>query len=503
MENIPFTTSTSMTIEQAHCPPLNRFALMFKAPNLRPPVLEEMQSDIDRLIAKVARKYTDTSCPELHFDELEGECRAKLAWVLSDKSGGLTKAYTRTKFFQFFATAINNHVCSLVHKYRFTEKRTGVKPPPKHARFSPEANGEARVKTVEVRLDDAEINVQVADKPCNSAQESGFSELMEDYEHLFSKSDIQLMVFRQVACPNEKALEAARMSALIGHKRGTPLKVKIKPEHLAYGLCDEDGEDFPVEQFNKIVLKVRDKITKYRSMTQKDERAQVARNIALAGLRELFNLQIPKSIDDIVIRRLLTIAARDQFDKVKDSPEAQEWLETVGAKVPKTQGDVLECRGVLFMKNNRICNSCGFRNACATEAANYGLGKITISPRLLGAKQTRIPAILPHDPNNPPAEIAISNNEDMEVVSYLDENFRKTVSKGRSYYVHREKIGSNRLLFHVDTEGVDFRLRFCSPGAVKDRLRCEQKCYYVPPELSVGEIIELIDAHAKETYAVA
>ena len=142
--------------------------------------------------------------------------------------------------------------------------------------------------------------------------------------------------------------------------------------------------------------------------------------------------------------------------------------------------------------------------ACATEAANFGLGKITISPRLLGSKLTRVPAILPNDPDA--EEAPAPSDEEAEIVAYLDENFRKFQYKGQSYYGHKDKLGENtsRRLFRVDTNGAEFRIQFCSPSeGLRKELRYEQKSYFSPPGLSVADMISLIDVHAKETYAVA
>jgi hypothetical protein len=483
-------TNTNLTHEQAHCAPLRQFAMLFEVPTLRPPVLEEMNDDLERLIAKVARQYTDQSCPELHYDDLVAEGRFKLAQTI-DKQG-FERAYTRSKFFAFFSVNLNHHICSLVQKYRFTEKRTGVKPPAKGEKFT----GENRIKTAEVRLDDEEINLQVAALPCEAEKNHEVAELMEDWEQVLSVKEVT--VFRQLTHPNVHALELAKLDARIGKKQGAKLNIKIKYEHLA------DGIGFTLQEFEEAVLRVREKILKYRAMTQTEEQARIQRSAAIAQLEVAFNLQIPKTIDDIIVRRLLTIAARDNYDKVKDSPDIQTWLEIAGAKLPKMQGDVLECRGVLHNKNSCICSSCGYKTACAAECANYGLGKITISPRLLGAKQIRVPAILPDDPNS--AATPATNDETMEIVAYLEENFKKVVRKGHACYAHMEKLDNEnfpRLLFQIDTNGAEFRLRFCKPGeTLRKSLRYENKCYYVPSNLSVGETIALIDTHSKEAYAV-
>jgi hypothetical protein len=76
-------------------------------------------------------------------------------------------------------------------------------------------------------------------------------------------------------------------------------------------------------------------------------------------------------------------------------------------------------------------------------------------------------------------------------------------AKGQPYYGHKENIGQTKRLFRVDNNGAEFRIQFCAPSeALKKKLRFEQKSYFTPPSLSVGEVIALIDLHAKETYAV-
>lgn len=510
MESIP-STIPSENFRAAHTAPLRRLQMIFKSPALRAPVLEEMQDDLDRLITKVARQNSDSSCPELNFDELEGEGRYKLAYVISEKLENpdyYPKIASRVKFFQYFATAINNHIRSLVHKYRFTEKRTGVKPPPKRDRFKPVEPilGEARVKTVEVRLDDEDIGVQVADKPCGHEAEHVFNEIRDDWESCLDPLEVnplEVMVYRQLSQPNKEALCYAQLEAMRGHNLGDCLDIKIRAEHLAAGLRDVDGSILSVEKFEQIVLRVREKITKYRAMTHVEEQANIRRNAAISQLEQVFNLQIPRSIDPIIVSRLLTICARDQFDKVKDNAQIQELLVELGAKVPKAYGGVLNCRGVLFSKNNRICNSCGFRGPCATESANFGLGKITLDPKLLGAKNTRIPAIIPNSGQQ--EDVPAPSTDEMEIINYLDENFLKAPNKGKVYYTHREKISSVvKYLFRVSTDGSDFKLHFCNPSdLLKAKLRYEQKSYFAPPGLSVSEVIALIDMHARETYAVA
>lgn len=487
MGNIQSMATLKQTIDEALTAPIALLGLIFEPANLRPPVLDEMMPDLDRLIVKVASQSSDPSCPELMFDELVAEGRAKLAYVLNQERID-RKAPTRESFFKFFATALNNHIRSLIHKYRFTEKRTGVKPPPRDERFT----GETRMKTAEVRMDDEEVNLQVASMGCADDETK---EVMEDFDQFLDVDEQQVM--RQMAAPNKEALFYAQMDSYRGTKPGDPVKIKIKAEHLAMGL------KMDTEKFNNLVLSLRTKIKKFRSMTSKEEQNRIRRSVCIAHLERVFNVQVPPNMDDIIVRRLFTIAARDQFDKIKDDAQTLTYLDEIGAKVPQVAGDVLNCFGVLFQKNNRICNNCDLRNACAVEAANVGLGKITPSPRLLGAKQTRVPAILPGGIET--EDISIRTAEEEEIMHYLEENFAKTTNKNQVFYTHKEKLPGNvtKHLFQVTTDS-DFKIRFCKPSeALKKKLRYEAKCWFVPPGLSVAEIVSLIDTHAKETYDVA
>lgn len=488
MGNIQSMATQNLTIDEALTAPIALLGLIFEPANLRPPVLDEMLPDLERLIAKVAGQFSDPSCPELMFDELLAEGRAKLAYVLS-QAHIERKAPTRESFFKFFATALNNHVRSLVHKFRFTEKRTGVKPPPRDERFT----GENRVKTAEVRMDDEEVNLQVASR---SYSDEATEEIMADYDQFLDVDEQRVM--REMAAPSKTALTYAWMDAHRGTRPGDAIKIKIKAEHLAMAL------KMDTEKFNNLVLSLRTKIKKFRSMTSKEEQNRIRRSACIAHLERVFNVQLPPNLDDIIVRRLFTIAARDQFDKIKDDTQTLAYLDEIGAKVPQVQGDVLNCFGVLYQKNNRICNACDLRNACAVEAANVGLGKITPSPRLLGAKQTRVPAILPGGVDT--EDVSIRTAEEEEIMHYLEENFAKTSNKNQLFYTHKEKLPNNvtKHLFQVATVDSDLKIRFCKPSEnLKKKLRYESKCWFIPPGLSVAEIISLIDTHAKETYDVA
>ena len=141
MASTAFSTKIPLTNELVALlrPKRHRLFLLFTDPKLRPPVLDEMMPDLQRVIASVAQDYCDTTTPHLHFDELMGEGNLKLAEIITKGILISDKCPTRHSFFAFFKTAVNNHTRSRVQKYRFTEKRTGQKPPPREQRFVPNA----------------------------------------------------------------------------------------------------------------------------------------------------------------------------------------------------------------------------------------------------------------------------------------------------------------------------------------------------------------------------
>ena len=127
-------------------------------------------------------------------------------------------------------------------------------------------------------------------------------------------------------------------------------------------------------------------------MDEVDTSGSAEYQAALSRLEEIFELQVPRSVDRVVVRRLMTLVARDHHAKV--TPEVKADLEAVGAEPPALKSGALLCFGVLYQKNHRSCAVCGMAQACQAKSANVGLGEITISPQLLSAsKQMRIPVI--------------------------------------------------------------------------------------------------------------
>lgn len=480
-----------------------RYCKIFKAASVRPPILEEVMPDAERMFASTAAKFTDTSCAALHHDELVGCARLKLAELI-DK-GELERQRTRSNFFKFLKASVQNMMRSLVQRHRFTEKRTGRKPPPRDEQLalmragiseSPDEAASAHrewVKNVEVSIDDEDNGVQVADHSCDG---ESMDHVMEDFE--IEMSVLERLVFRQLAEPNDLARLHAQVDSYIGKKNDAPINVRIQTRHLALGL----GLD--PEVFEKAVLGVKEKINARRSMTPTQEAEQQRINAAIAQLKVVFGLQIPSNAGIMLVRRMFTLAARDHYRKVDAGVE--ELLKIVGAAVPKMQpgNTLLRCYGVLYNKHDRLCASCGLKEACFVEASNTGLGMITISPRLLGARQVRIPVAVPRMGSDDPVKPISADDE--ELLAFLGETLERTVKKGVVCYTFREAdTFGKKLLFSCKTDSGRLDLRFINPS---DKLKAKleenasgnAKGWSLPKGVAVTAAIKLMEQHIEESH---
>lgn len=327
---------------------------VYSHPSVRPPVLEEMQADIDRLILSLSHQYSDQTCMALHVDELVSEGNFKLAQLIH--KGELSRQVNRTNFFRFFKTAVANHFRSLVQRHRFTYKRTGQKPPPRQRQNELVRAEHAEVdlgyrKQVEVSLDDEESGIQAADQHEAQSEEA---EMREDFESVLTP--VERLVFRQMVEPDEIARCLAVLDAQIKRKPGS-IRIDIKHEHMAEALGVTE------QFFDETVLRIREKISKRMAMTQKDHADAARRNMLIQQLSSVFGVQVPPNLDEIVVKRLFTIAARDQYAKV--NTQVRDLLTELGASVPQPHGDGLACYGVLYKRNDRRCMVCDLRQACA------------------------------------------------------------------------------------------------------------------------------------------
>lgn len=493
MANTPSSTTTPST-------PTNLLALavpnrrrlfiqlpgIITHPALRPPVLSEMQPDIDRTIHSLAHKYTDQTCIQLQYDELIAEGHYKLAQLL-DK-GVLEKQPTRLNFFKFFRTAVANHFRSLVQRFRFTHKRTGHAPPPRHRPGEvPAVQDPEYHKTVELSLDDPDTHLQVPDTSYDQGAEKEF---LEDCAALLNP--FEKIVWNELAHPCPLTHLLAEIESHRGCMPGKAVVKVFRHEHHAEAL------GISVELLRQTVLTIKRKIDAHRSMSTEALEETLRKNAIIQQLSGVFGVQIPPNTDEIIIRRLFTIAARDQYQRL--TPQLIELLEELGAKPPRVYGDKLSCYGVLYQRTHRKCAMCGLRQACAVEAANAGMGKIALSPHLLGTKSMRIPAIMPEVSK---ASRSTQEGVDTEIVAHLEDTYERQYRNGQLYYSYRNTKKQNRFLFCLEETTSPIRLRFCNPSSrLSARLSGKRKSWFAPAGLGAQEIIDLIEIHAEEVMSL-
>ena len=512
---------------------------------------EDIKPDCDRIIATVARQYTDKSCVELHEDELVAEGNRKLCENIN--KGMLERfAGRRSELFRWITACVNNHVRGLVHKYRFTYKRTGYSPPPKGV-----VDMTPRPKP-EVSFDDPEASVHIPTQ-CTS---DTYSALKGDMAEMLTP--LEFLVFKQLTEPNESAVVHATIDSHRGG-RHVPLELRITAEHLALGI------GVSTEQFLDVQAHVQTKLLTY----MQDPTADSSPHAAITALERVFNLRIPHSMEPLIVRRLLTLAARSNCDKIDDKVSAL--LEAAGARVPKKDPNGnLPCFGVLFKSDNHLCTTCGVRESCSTESANIGLGTVSLSPKLLGARAlVRIPQfkdestaqpvstpipVAPTPPveqpvavkspikravkamitpapaapptvETPPQPVVVEepptvvdppvallpqpqttkavpqNSRENDLEAYLYAHFRGIAFQGELYFRHRisRPDGSVRHCFWLgqvpSIEGGHWALRFCKPSdRLKPKLTLKRISYYLPTGIPVDKAIELIDEHSNDTY---
>lgn len=468
-------------------------------PKRCPPVIEDMMPDINRIISSISSRYVDQSCPALHFDELEGEGRFKLAQLIS--SSRLEKLPNRFEAFKFVKTALNNHIKSIVYRHRGTAKRTG------HSLPRDRIDGVAMMKPVEVRIDDPESTTQLAD--LKNADTASYNEL---YDEVVRKlNPVQRLVLDQLINPNPAAWAYAYMDASRG-KSSSPEQVTIRVEHLALGL------GLTSSQFSSIQAEIKVKVMDLLHAKDADD---AGFNRAVSALESIFGVEVPPDQPLKVIRRLFTIAARHQHEKCSD--ETSELLISIGAVPPRVffqdKTTTLNCFGVLHAPDRRPCTVCQARRACQLVCDNLGLGDIKPSPEVLGSI-VRTPLVSTDADisdeiiksyglreEQPPGREAKENeakeavfNTDHEILSFLNENFVRLRFKNTFYYRHRERppSGKNKPIFWLNNAT---EVRFCGvKGKLREQLSMRNSGYYLPQNITVSEAITLIDSHAAATF---
>lgn len=468
--------------------------------------LSEVWEDVRKVASTVAKMYTDPSCFALSYDDLYAECMGKV--VKAIQKGYLKKP--RGQFFKLIKTAMNNHVRGIVQRHRFTIKRTGHRPPER-------GDLTATNSKPEISLDDPENGLQIANMADGSLEDLD-QELIEDVRVFLTPTEN--LVLNQLLNPNEGAFLHAYLEASLGRRRQQGLNVKLGQVSMAYGL----GMD--LDSFSKVQESIK---RKYMTQVMNDKPEDVKLNVAISTLEQIYGVQVPRSTEKIVVSRLFTICARDQLDKI--TPEIEKLLAMVGAKPPVVEDGRLSCFGVLYQKNHRICQACGLRPACQVEAANHGLGEITLSPKLLGSRNVRFATLTDNpqspmspepsesqqteqpqrapQPETPPVEKqqeSVSQREpftnterDEVLLHHLREHYKPIKFGLDVYYTHKD--GKNACVFYIGKEGERFELRFCKPSEeLKKSLARRVRSFYLPDDAPTDKSIELIDLHGNATF---
>lgn len=557
-----------------------------KAPRWPEEELYSVIADALRVIGNTSKKYTDPTCVELSEDELEAENRRKMIEIFNGRSGVpgkkdmppvLSFIHSRKELFKWLTTCFNNHTRGLVHRHRFTAKRTGSKVPPKG---SPElVTWNRERQKPEVSLDaNPEIRSRLEYQAVGGSGEHG--EVDSDMEALLTPTEF--LVFQQYSHPNAAALALATVDAFRGRNVS---EVTLKVEHLSFGV------GLSVQEFEAISATVRTKFDAYRAgkhrsgaerlapvppsrrealssaeflvyqqLTNPNQSARAMaaatrspvqvehlaagigmpvdlfqrltaevktklmdtstqQNVAVAALEKIFDVQVPRSLPSLVIRRLFTLAARAQYEKVDENVATL--LRNVGAEPPQvdTQKN-LTCFGVLFSRNHHVCSACQARTACSAKAANFGLDQVTIAPSLLSARASVRTAEVIGAPSAPapeakkqaPAPSSPTSEREEEIRSYLEQHFKAVECYGENYYKHRAErrdkrvkhivwVGERKEAVHPELNP-RFCVRFCNPSvALQGKLVKLRGAFYAPESMSVKQVCELIAVHADRLFS--
>jgi hypothetical protein len=168
------------------------------------------------------------------------------------------------------------------------------------------------------------------------------------------------------------------------------------------------------------------------------------------------------------------------------------------------------------------------KQACQVEAVNYGLGEISLSPKLLGARNARFPT-LTDNPTSPMSNTdqpdgaaqpesssqpetpapkqetqgqkdPFTNTERDEVLlNHLKEHYKPIKFGNDVYYTHKD--GKNTCVFYVGKEGERFELRFCKPSEeLKQSLVRKVRSFYLPDDMTSEKALTVIDQHGNSTF---
>ena len=465
----------------------------------RPTVFEEISSDTENLIQNVIRPYIDPGCVNLTEEELRSECRVKIGVLFHN--GKHMEINSRFEFFKYLKTALNNHVKGQVQRHRFTLKRTGIRPPEK-GDFLTEHH-----KPIEISIDDPEARLQVESRLECPESDNHFgsfgAELLEDLRSVLTP--LESLVVQQLSAPNAAAVLSAKYEMwgdMAKHGRNSNLKVHYS--HMASGL------GMSTEHFLEVHKRVRAKITVFMSTSSED----YSWNASVAFLSKVFGVEVPRSTDKVVVRRLFSLAARNMLSKINE--EVKHHLSVVNARLPVDQGLALSCFGIMYEDQHPKCMGCGVKSACVVETRSLGLDKITPHPSILGSRTNRIPAVnidLPTSDNQAPIRALPTipvddsvNERSVEIINFLNSNFKRAEQSRKDSsqekiisYALKQGSKSPILWLSKNPDDGELSLRFTRPSSqLKKKLVQVANGYYLDKNASVKDSIKLIEQLANE-----
>lgn len=472
--------------------------------------LDERANELNNVIRNTASTYCDATHPCLGYDDLVAEGRSKLAEMVANETWKRFVDKPRYEFFAFFKTAVNNHIKSLVVRYRLTSKRG--------------YDSVNQRKQVDLSIDAEDGITEISDRESNeSIQALENSAISEDLKNILDP--VEFIICQQQVCPN-----AAAMVLAYTDTRGTSRKLKVTAKYRAAGI------GVPLSFYNRKLASINRKIKVYMQNPDKDSTFWSH----VKQLEQVFGIQMPPSIDKVVVRRMMAIAARDQYDRVTE--EVSEHLKAINVPVPEMDKgtSTLRCYGILYKASDRACQSCDLNSACSIAAQNLGLGNINISSQLMPKGQLRCATSLagqqtsPENastaevseplsesvvsdsgsvPNVETAESDIPANQGSipidyysvtgQILLYLDGKISKTRSHDSVYYFIRKKsrkpsyifsyIGQSRRVEDV------IPLRVCNPSATLAlQLVKVRGGYYIPSNITYDGAIAIVESHINE-----
>jgi len=220
---------------------------------------DALMPDLDRLMKSLIAGSTDRRNVNLHFDNIYGELQAKLASILRRRE---VVFLTRENFFGMIKVSLGRHVKSLIQKYTFTYKRTGVRPPKKGAE---QEWAEPYIEDTVEEVPHEEVQAggtfslnqdEIGAENFVGEEAPGFKdmELKEELDFFIRThlTAVEAKVMRQEIEPNDKAMSLAYHSTANGSRH-----FKISDAHKAEGI------GMPTYIYKRVLLRIKGKLQKH------------------------------------------------------------------------------------------------------------------------------------------------------------------------------------------------------------------------------------------------